>query len=66
VEGVATTETALELSRRHDVAMPISEAVGSVLFDGVAPREAIESLMQRELRSELEEDWSLGPRRLEL
>jgi hypothetical protein len=46
--------------------MPISEAVGSVLFDGVAPREAIESLMQRELRSELEEDWSLGPRRLEL
>jgi glycerol-3-phosphate dehydrogenase (NAD(P)+) len=66
VEGVATTETVLELARRHDVVLPISEAAGSVLFEGVAPREAIESLMQRELRSELEEDWSLGPRRLEL
>jgi len=59
VEGVETTRIALELAQRHEVAMPICEAVGGVLFDGVDPTRAIEELMQRRLKDETEDEWNL-------
>jgi len=51
-EGVATTESAMQLAQRHDVDMPIVEMVHRILFDGHAARNAVPELMARELRSE--------------
>jgi glycerol-3-phosphate dehydrogenase (NAD(P)+) len=51
-EGVATTESAMQLAARHDVDMPIVETVHRILFDGHAARDAVPELMARELRSE--------------
>ena len=33
-EGVPTTQSVMQLARRHNVEMPITEAVHSVLFEG--------------------------------
>lgn len=52
VEGVATSRSVVELARRHDVEMPIAQAVHAILFEGLAPREAIARLMARELKAE--------------
>lgn len=52
IEGIPTTKAVLELARRYEVEMPITAAVASVLFEGVRPQDAIESLMARRLRSE--------------
>ena len=51
-EGVATTQSAMQLAERHDVDMPIVEMVHRILFDGHAARNAVPELMARELRSE--------------
>jgi glycerol-3-phosphate dehydrogenase (NAD(P)+) len=60
VEGVATTQSVLELADRHGVDMPIACAVSSILFDGKAPKDVIHGLMDRALRAE-----SLGRGRLD-
>jgi len=52
VEGVATTTSVLALASRHGVEMPITRAVGEVLFAGKAPREAIADLMTRTPKAE--------------
>jgi glycerol-3-phosphate dehydrogenase (NAD(P)+) len=52
VEGVATTRSVMDLSRKYRVEMPITSAVNAVLFEGVDPIEAIGRLMARELKSE--------------
>jgi glycerol-3-phosphate dehydrogenase (NAD(P)+) len=54
-EGVETVEAVMELSRRHDVEMPISEEVHAMLVEGRSPRTAVENLMSREPKPE---DWS--------
>jgi glycerol-3-phosphate dehydrogenase (NAD(P)+) len=51
-EGVTTTRSARALAANAGVEMPIVEAVHSVLFEGVPPRDAIAALMARELRGE--------------
>ncbi len=53
-EGVATTKSVHDLALKTGVEMPISEQVYRILFEGVAPEEAIIILMQRELRVEHE------------
>jgi glycerol-3-phosphate dehydrogenase (NAD(P)+) len=52
VEGVATTASVVQLARRYDVEMPITQAVHDVLFAGVAPRDAIGQLMTRPPKAE--------------
>ncbi len=52
VEGVATTASVMELARRHGAAMPITGATYDVLFNNVAPRDAIAGLMARPLKAE--------------
>ena len=52
IEGIPTTKAVLELARQNQVEMPIVSAVASVLFEGVSPQDAIESLMTRQLHSE--------------
>jgi glycerol-3-phosphate dehydrogenase (NAD(P)+) len=46
-EGVPTVRTALALARRAGVSVPISEAVGAVLFEGWSPAEALAALLGR-------------------
>ena len=52
VEGVATTRSLMQIAAEHGVDMPITQAVGGILFDGHTPKEAIHSLMDRSLRQE--------------
>lgn len=54
-EGVVTTESAVDLSVREGIQMPIVHAVARVLFEGLDPRAAITALMSRDLRSERDE-----------
>lgn len=52
IEGIPSTRSVMALARREGVEMPITQAVGRVLFDGVPPAEAVRGLMTRELKSE--------------
>jgi glycerol-3-phosphate dehydrogenase (NAD(P)+) len=52
VEGVPTTRSVVELATRHDIDMPITQAVSRILFHGLSPRDAIEGLMSREMKTE--------------
>ncbi len=51
-EGVSAASAAYALARHHGVEMPICEAVYRVLYDGLAPRRAVEELLRREPRAE--------------
>lgn len=51
-EGIKTTNAAVDLAKRYCVEMPISEQMFQMLNFGVAPREAIQSLMERSLKGE--------------
>ena len=51
-EGVAAAQAVRALSRHHGVEMPICEAVYGVLYEGLAPRDAVLRLLQREPRTE--------------
>lgn len=52
-EGVPTTVSALALSKKYDVEMPIVAQVHKVLFGNKDPREAIQELMLRQSKPEL-------------
>ncbi|MDT8435297.1 MAG: NAD(P)H-dependent glycerol-3-phosphate dehydrogenase [Gemmatimonadota bacterium] len=51
-EGVRTTRAVMELAGKHGVEMPIAAAVYSILYEDVAPREALAALMAREPKPE--------------
>ncbi len=51
-EGVETTRSIHALAERHDLEMPITEAVYAVLFDGASPREVAMALMTRDAKWE--------------
>lgn len=51
-EGVRTTKSAHELSARHGVEMPIVDAMHRILYEDLAPLEAVVGLMTRRLRAE--------------
>lgn len=51
-EGARTCVAVPTIAAEAGVAAPIAEAVVSVLYDGVPPREAVDGLMTRALRSE--------------
>lgn len=51
-EGVRTTQSAAALAKKMDVDMPLTDAAHQVLFEGLSPAAAIESLMAREAKPE--------------
>jgi glycerol-3-phosphate dehydrogenase (NAD(P)+) len=51
-EGVRTTSAALGLARAHDVEMPITEQMASILEHAKSPQDAIRELMARPGREE--------------
>jgi len=52
-EGVQTTHSGFQLARRHQIEMPITEAVYQILFEGKPASEAVGDLMERQLRAEV-------------
>ncbi len=52
VEGAATCRGVLALAAKHNVEMPISDAIGSILSGQKSVQEAVEDLMSRRLRAE--------------
>jgi glycerol-3-phosphate dehydrogenase (NAD(P)+) len=54
-EGVKTAKSVYNLSRKLGVEMPISHEVYHILYDDIAPKEAVHRLMTRDLKHELDE-----------
>jgi glycerol-3-phosphate dehydrogenase (NAD(P)+) len=55
VEGIRTTKAAYQLSKAYDVPMPITSALYAVLFDNVSTDDAVEKLMGRMKKNEMED-----------
>ncbi len=53
VEGYHTVRAGVDLARSRNVEMPITEAVAAVLFEGMAPMQAVSELMLRDAKREL-------------
>ncbi len=51
-EGVTTTQSSLQLARKHQVEMPIIEQIYAILYERKAPKDALFDLMSRELKGE--------------
>jgi len=51
-EGVRTTRAVSNLAARHDVEMPITNAVRAILFEGTHPHEMVKRLMTRSAKHE--------------
>lgn len=52
IEGIATARIVREVARRHGVDMPITEQVYRILYEGLAPRDAVDELLLREPKVE--------------
>jgi glycerol-3-phosphate dehydrogenase (NAD(P)+) len=52
VEGVATTKSANELSKRYKVEMPITTEIYKVLYENKDPKKAVQDLMTRSPKEE--------------
>ncbi|MCG7406430.1 NAD(P)H-dependent glycerol-3-phosphate dehydrogenase [Paenibacillus sp. ACRRX] len=55
VEGIRTTKAAFKLSDQYNVQLPITEQLHHVLFEGLDPKTAVESLMGRVRKNEIED-----------
>lgn len=55
VEGVRTTKAAYQLAQKYAVAMPITSALYDVLFTDKEPKQAVDELMIRMKKSEIDE-----------
>ncbi|SIT66519.1 NAD(P)H-dependent glycerol-3-phosphate dehydrogenase [Edaphobacillus lindanitolerans] len=60
VEGVRTTKAARQLAESCSVPMPITQALYSVLFEGAEPRKAVDSLMGRLKKHEIEDLFGMS------
>lgn len=52
VEGSYSCISALQLASKHGVAMPITEAVYKIIYEGLPPQYAVDLLMQRSIKEE--------------
>ena len=55
-EGVNTAHVLMEIAERENIAAPISREVDRLLHGQITPRQAVEALMERELKPEAR-DW---------
>jgi glycerol-3-phosphate dehydrogenase (NAD(P)+) len=58
VEGVLAAEAVKEVADELGIEMPICHQVYKILYAGTSPREAVEALMGRELKSEHDDEGS--------
>jgi len=54
-EGVRTSKSLYNLSRKVGVEMPISHAVYRILYEDLSPKEAVFLLMTRDLKDEMDD-----------
>lgn len=54
IESIDNIEVAYELCKIHNIQMPIVETVYKVIYEKLDPRKAVEELMTRQKKSELE------------
>jgi glycerol-3-phosphate dehydrogenase (NAD(P)+) len=52
VEGVLAAKAVRKVAKDLGVEMPICDALYRILYEGLAPREAVSALMNRSLKSE--------------
>ena len=52
VEGVTTAKSALSLSKKINIEMPITEKIYEVLYEKKNPKDAVKDLMGRSLKAE--------------
>lgn len=52
VEGVLAAEAVKEVAEQLGIEMPICQQVYQILYEGTSPREAVQTLMSRELKPE--------------
>jgi len=52
VEGAYTCVSALQLAQKTGVPTPITQAVYSILYEGLNPKEAVKALLQRSIKEE--------------
>ena len=57
-EGAATSISLQKLSRDHQMEMPICEAVYQILHQGLAPRDALIQLLERQIPESEMRDWN--------
>ena len=57
VEGVKACYCAYDLAKKHNVEMPIVEAIHKVLCGEITAKDATELLMGRARKNEREEEW---------
>jgi len=52
VEGAYTAVSALELSKKHNIPIPISEGVHAIIYGGANPKDAVKTLLSRSIKEE--------------
>lgn len=52
VEGVYTSISALQISKKLNIAMPITEVVYNIVYEGLKPSDAVKALMSRTIKEE--------------
>ncbi len=52
VEGAYTCVSALQLAQKNHIEVPITQAIYSILYEGLNPRDAVKSLLQRAIKEE--------------
>ena len=55
IEGVRTAKAAHQLAAKYEVSMPLTEALYTVLFEDVPPKQAVDQLMNRMKKQEVED-----------
>lgn len=55
IEGVRTTKAAHQLALQHNVSMPLTEALYTVLFEDAVPKQAVDQLMNRMKKQEVDD-----------
>lgn len=53
IEGIPTAKIIHDLAQRHGIEMPITEQIYKILYEGLAPLEAVRNLLIREPKSEM-------------
>jgi glycerol-3-phosphate dehydrogenase (NAD(P)+) len=52
VEGAYTTVSALQLATQSHIHVPVTQAIYSILYEGLNPHEAVRALLQRSIKEE--------------
>lgn len=52
VEGAYTCVSALQLAQKAHIEVPITRAIHAILYEGLDPRDAVKSLLQRAIKEE--------------